>query len=272
MSNSKYEYVKQFEEHSTLLKNTYIVVRIDGKGFTKFCDTHQFEKPNDINGIKLMLLSGFNVMKNFTDIFLGYGQSDEFSFVFKKKTNLFNRRGEKILTNIVSQFSSSYVYYWSKIFKDKKELKFPPCFDGRIILYPDFINLKDYFSWRFVDCHINNLYNTTFWALVQKGGLNTQEAHNKLKGTFSKDKNEILFKDYNINYNNEPEIFKKGSLIIRLLDNIENDVKKEFKYDPLLIKDDEFTKEFIESNKNLVVAHMDIIKDSFWDKTKINFD
>jgi tRNA(His) guanylyltransferase len=220
---------------------------------------------------KNSLISGLNVMKNYTEIFMSYGQSDEFSFVFKKNAKLYNRRSEKILTNIVSLFTSSYVYYWDKIFKETK-LLFPPSFDGRIILYPSLENLKDYFCWRVTDCHINNLYNTTFWALVQKGGLNTQEAHNKLKGTFSKDKNEILFKAYNINYNNEPEIFKKGSLIIRLLDNIENDVKKEFKYDPLLIKDDEFTKEFIESNKNLVVAHMDVINDSFWDKTKINFD
>ena len=28
-------------------------------------------------------------------------------------------------------------------------------------------NIKDYMRWRQVDCHINNLFNTTFWALVQ---------------------------------------------------------------------------------------------------------
>lgn len=25
--------------------------------------------------------------------------------------------------------------------------------------------------------HINNLYNTAFWALVQQGGMSTKEAH-----------------------------------------------------------------------------------------------
>ena len=29
--------------------------------------------------------------------------------------------------------------------------------------------------------HINNLYNTTFWALVQKGGLDTAQAEERLK-------------------------------------------------------------------------------------------
>jgi tRNA(His) guanylyltransferase len=62
--------------------------------------------------------------------------------------------------------------------------------------------------------HINNLYNTTFWALVQQGKRTTQEAHSDLKGTFSKDKHSILFDRFQINYNNEPEIFKKGSILI----------------------------------------------------------
>lgn len=35
MSNSKFEYVKSFEIHNELLKNTFIVIRIDGRGFTK---------------------------------------------------------------------------------------------------------------------------------------------------------------------------------------------------------------------------------------------
>lgn len=36
MSKSKFEYVKDYEIHNELLKNTYIVLRIDGKGFTKY--------------------------------------------------------------------------------------------------------------------------------------------------------------------------------------------------------------------------------------------
>ena len=209
MSNSKFEYVKSFENKNDLLKNTYIVIRIDGKGFTKFTDAHQYKKPNEIKGIKVMALAGLSVMESFPEIFLGYGQSDEFSFAFKKNARLYNRRHEKILTNVVSQFTSAFVYYWPKIFSNGEELKYPPCFDGRVVLYPSFQNLKDYFSWRYVDCHINDLYNTTFWALVQEGKMNKDQAHQKLKGTLSNDKNEILFSQFNINYNNQPEVYKK---------------------------------------------------------------
>ena len=48
MSGSKFEFVKKFEESRVLLPNTYIVVRIDGRSFTHFCEDHKFEKPNDM--------------------------------------------------------------------------------------------------------------------------------------------------------------------------------------------------------------------------------
>ena len=35
------------------------------------------------------------------------------------------------------------------------------------------------------------------------------------QGTLAADKNEILFSKFHINYNNEPEIFKKGSVVFR---------------------------------------------------------
>ena len=36
MANSKYEYVRKFEQSDELLPDCWIVVRVDGKGFTKY--------------------------------------------------------------------------------------------------------------------------------------------------------------------------------------------------------------------------------------------
>jgi tRNA(His) guanylyltransferase len=63
--------------------------------------------------------------------------------------------------------------------------------------------------------HINNLYNTTFWALVEMGKMSNTEAEKRLNGTLAAEKNEILFSQFRINYNNEPEMFKKGSVLYR---------------------------------------------------------
>jgi len=96
--------------------------------------------------------------------------------------------------------------------------------------------------------HINNLYNTTFWALIQQGGMGNTEAEQMLKvcasiiwtskgnisdttqspqGTLAADKNEILFSKFSINYNNEPEMYKKGSVVFR--DVSSNESSPQFK-------------------------------------------
>ena len=79
-------------------------------------------------------------------------------------------------------------------------MKYPPSFDGRIVLYPAEKAVRDYFSWRQADseslslesfpgelesvrwtAHVNNLYNTAFWALVQEGKQTTAQAHEALR-------------------------------------------------------------------------------------------
>ncbi|KAL8705459.1 MAG: hypothetical protein Q9201_001440 [Fulgogasparrea decipioides] len=159
-----------------------------------------------------MNVAAIAVLKEIPDIAIAYGISDEFSFVFDRSSNLFDRRKSKILTTVVSTFTSYYVHLWLSHFGDKDLSPPMPSFDGRLVQYPSKQNLRDYMSWRQVDCHINNLYNTTFWALVQQGQMGTTEAEEALKGTNAADKNEILFSRFGINYNNEPEQYKKGSL------------------------------------------------------------
>lgn len=216
MAKSRFEYVKQFERDNILLDECYIVVRIDGRGFHKFTDHYKFEKPNDIRALKLANAAAINTVREIKDVVLAYGESDEYSFVLRKETSLFNRRESKLVSTFVSTFTSNYVFLWNKFFPDLPlDLKHLPTFDGRAVVYPNLSILKDYINWRFVDTHINNLYNTTFWTLVIKGGLTTTAAERRLMGTSSADKNEILFKEFGINYNNEPEIFKKGSIIYR---------------------------------------------------------
>ncbi|KAA1069320.1 tRNA-His guanylyltransferase [Puccinia graminis f. sp. tritici] len=237
MANSRFGYVRQAELDDRLLPNTFLVIRLDGKGFTKFSQAHGFTKPNDLKALNLMNAAAIQVLesdlgrgylgsksekkskkgkqKSSTGIVLAYGQSDEFSFGFGRNCQAYNRRSSKLLTTVLSTFTAAYIHLWSEYFPESPlSIENLPTFDGRIIQYATFQEFQDYFKWRQVDAHINNLYNTTFWALVQQGKRTTQEAHSDLKGTFSKDKHSILFDRFQINYNNELEIFKKGSILI----------------------------------------------------------
>ncbi|OQS02297.1 tRNA(His) guanylyltransferase-like [Thraustotheca clavata] len=231
MANSRYEYVKQFEMPDPVLRNTWIVVRVDGKGFHKFTHTHEYSKPNDERGLGLMNRAAMSVMQEFGDIFLAYGQSDEYSFIISKTSQLYNRRSTKLASTFVSLFTSAFVFYWNEFFPNTK-LQYPPAFDSRVVCYPSDKNLRDYLSWRQVDCHINNLYNTCFCALVQSGETKT-DAEALLRQTQSKDKQELLFSKFGINYNNLEPMFKRGSLLLR-------------------------------QNKTITLYHDDVIKNAFW--------
>ncbi|WVN89235.1 uncharacterized protein L203_104453 [Cryptococcus depauperatus CBS 7841] len=213
MAKSRFEYVRNYELPDPLTPNTFIIVRLDGKGFHKFSDAHNFAKPNDKRALDLMDTAAKTVFDEYKDVVMAFGESDEYSFLLRRATRVYNRRRSKINTSIVSLFTSAYVFNWPYFFPDVP-LRYPPSFDGRVILYPGEIEIRDYFSWRQADTHINNLYNTTFWALVHSGQT-TAEANKTLQGTNSKDKNELLFSQFSINYNNLPEMFRKGSVLVR---------------------------------------------------------
>ncbi len=126
-----------------------------------------------------------------------------------------------------------------------------PSFDARIVLYPTTAHLRDYLSWRQADVHVNNLFNTTFWALVGDGVTNS-DAERQLKGTLAADKNELLFSRFGINYNDEKEMFRKGTTIIRSPNG-----KAE------VPGDGDWEKSHFDG---LLVTHEDIIRKTFWDK------
>lgn len=259
MAKSKFEYVRSFETDDICLRNCYIVVRLDGRNFHKFAEQHKFTKPNDNRALGLMTRSARSVIEELEDIVIAYGQSDEFSFVFKRTTTWFKRRASKLMTHVASQFSSSYVFFWKEFFGEQP-LLFPPGFDGRVVLYPSNRNLRDYLSWRQADCHINNLYNTVFWTLVQKGGLTTAQAEDRLKGTLAAHKNEILFSEFNINYNNESLLHRKGTSLI--WEKQDETVTKRMKLPNEEEKDVHVTR----SRKRVQAYHCDLIGDEFWEE------
>ena len=91
--------------------------------------------------------------------------------------------------------------------------------------------------------HINNLYNTVFWALVLQGGRSERDAHEILKGTVSADKHEILFQQFGINYDRLPAFFRKGTTLVWAP-----------MHDPRRSK----------PRTKLCTLHVDIISDDFW--------
>ena len=92
-------------------------------------------------------------MRSFTLSFIVFNFYILNSFLLRPQTTLFDRRHVKILTKVVSSFTSAFVYNWSNHFDIP--LAYPPVFDARCITYPIPQNVRDYFSWRQVDSKVN---------------------------------------------------------------------------------------------------------------------
>uniref|UniRef100_A0A1J3K040 tRNA(His) guanylyltransferase n=1 Tax=Noccaea caerulescens TaxID=107243 RepID=A0A1J3K040_NOCCA len=189
------------------------------------------------------------VLKEFEDVHFAYGVSDEYSFVLKKESELYKRQSSKIISAIASVFTSTYVMKWGDFFP-QKELKYPPSFDGRAVCYPTYKILLDYLAWRQVDCHINNQYNTCFWMLVKSGKTKTQ-SQDYLKGTQTREKNELLSRQFGIEYNSLPLIFRMGSSVFRLKEAVA------FENGVVLWK---------KLEGEVVVDHCNIIEHAFWEE------
>ena len=213
MANSQFEYVKQFELPDALLPSTWLVLRVDGQAFHALSTSQQWTKPNDDRQLQLMNAAAQRVMAEYSDISLAFGMSDEYSFVLPPSSTLYKRRRDKLVSSLTSLFTSAYTLLYHPTFFPTP-LPYPPHFDGRVIMYPSEQQLRDYLCWRQADCHINNLYNTAYWALRHRLGLSAAQAHARLDGTDSAAKNDLLFASFAINYNHQPAAHRKGSIII----------------------------------------------------------
>jgi tRNA(His) guanylyltransferase len=104
-----------------------------------------------------------------------------------------------------------------------------------------------------VDTHINNQYNTCFWALRQQGAKSPTEAQAILRGTLVGAKNELLFSEFGINYNELPEQFKKGSIVVWVARQVVAKVRPD-------------GTEVVRTKREPVVLHEDLILDDFWER------
>jgi tRNA(His) guanylyltransferase len=62
----------------------------------RFSDVHKFAKPNDKAALDLMTCCARRVLNDFSELLLAYGQSDEYSFVFRPDTQVYSRRAFKV--------------------------------------------------------------------------------------------------------------------------------------------------------------------------------
>lgn len=86
------------------------------------------------------------------------------------------------------------------------------------------------------------------------------QAQQRLSGTLSGDKNEILFSQFGVNYNNEPEIYRKGTVLVKKSRSARLPRKTYAKAKEQLLESESLN----DNEEHIMEMYCDIIGDQFW--------
>ena len=182
-----------------VLPGIHIVVRLDGRGFTRLTkETLPFEAPFDERFRDAMLDTAEHVMTCGFSVRFAYTQSDELSLLFTPDENSFGRKLRKLESILAGEASA----------KLSLVLGTPACFDARVSQLPRAGDVLDYFRWRQEDAHRNALNAHCYW-LLRRQGQSERHATATLTGLSVAAKNEMLFQ-HGVNFNDLPSWQKRG--------------------------------------------------------------
>lgn len=196
----KFEVFKEIK----IVPNCYIIARLDGKGFSRLTESMNLEKPFDKKFKEAMVESIKGLMKE-TGAILAFFESDEISLLFKNDSDFFKRRLEKLNSVLPSILTAECMS--QEIFKG-----FKPVFDCRILVCPTREDVFNVFRWRQNDSLRNCLSGFAFWELV-KSGKSRKSATKILQSKKASFKQDLLFKEFGINFNDVEPWKKNGTFV-----------------------------------------------------------
>lgn len=227
------ERMKEYEmvSRTRLMRRTPIIIRLDGKAFHTW--TRGLDRPYDKDLMRMMQFTMQKLCENIQGCVLGYTQSDEITLVLVDYKNIesmswYDSQVQKIcsvaasiatlafseaLDNVISELNVDGAYNdmigkWDQKLEDKINLliskKYKANFDARVFNLP-------------IDEVINNLIWRQQDASRNSVNLLAQSlySHKELQGIKNKDLQSKMLIEKNVNWNNEPTSFKRGSCCIK---------------------------------------------------------
>jgi len=187
-----------------VLPGLYIVVRVDGRNFTRLTrEVHRFDAPFDERFRDYMISTTEHLMSCGFRVVYGYTQSDEISLLLHQEEDTFGRKTRKLESVLAGEASAKFSLLLGDL----------AAFDARVSQLPSVDLAVDYFRWRSQDAHRNALNGHCYWALRDQGRT-AREAADSLLGLSIAEKNELLFQVKHVNFNDLPRWQKAGVALI----------------------------------------------------------
>jgi tRNA(His) 5'-end guanylyltransferase len=179
-----------------LLPGTWPVIRVDGKGFSKFTE-ERYEKPFDERFSQCMVTTAETLLAQLGGIY-AYTESDEISVLLPRSWDLYDREVEKAVSISAGIASATFTLACGQA----------AVFDSRVWLGASEDLVIDYFRWRQTDATRCALNGWAYWTL-RKAGDNVRAATQALHEKSVSEKNELLFQ-HGINFNDTPLLQRRG--------------------------------------------------------------
>jgi len=178
-----------------------IVVRLDGRGFSKF--TKPFKRPFDEDFRQLMIDVATFAMKE-CDGIIAYTQSDEITIIIDREEVYFNGKKQKILSTLAGSVSSYFAIRAHELWPDHAK-KSTPHFDCRVFNVPSRSEAVNEVLWRVKDCTRNSV------SMVAHSNFTHKELHKKNVS----DMISMLRLRKDIEWNEYDNLLKYGVFVVR---------------------------------------------------------
>ena len=184
--------MKSYETKEKILSGIPFVARIDGKSFSKW--TKGCAKPFDDLLHGAFIKTVVTLIKE-THACIGYTQSDEITLIYNEDSDYFGRKIQKLTSVLASIATSAF----NDCFKEKP----PAYFDCRVFGVPTRIEASNALLWREMDATKNAISSVA----------SAHFSHKSLHKLNTKQMQEKLWSEKDINFNDYPASFKRGSFL-----------------------------------------------------------
>lgn len=236
--------IKKYEQifDHAMLRRLPIIVRVDGKGFSRWTKKQKLEKPFDSNLCHAMSTTMLDVASSIEGCVFAYTQSDEMTFIMRNDQSV---ESEPWLGNRTQKINSIISSMVTAHFNAKMHgpLAF---FDCRVFLVPSIVEACNAVIWRQNDATKNSISSACYYEVGKVVGRGT--ARKLMHGLNQKQQQELLFQRANINWNDYPTKYKRGIACYKILkEKVDNDgntiIRKPWYLDldiPVFTKQQEF--------------------------------
>ena len=185
-----------------------LLVRLDGKGFHNY--TRGLKRPYDARLTQCMIDTTKMLVQDFHAL-TGYCQSDEISLLFNAEYDspdypgcyTFDGRYQKLTSVLAGKASAYFARRSMELIPENNDRL--PVFDCRVWQVPNKNEAANAFYWREMDATKNAI----------SMAAHAYFSHKSVQGLNGAEKQEKLFAEKGINFNDYPAFFKRGTYVKR---------------------------------------------------------